>query len=119
MFGVVLWSDNPRNKAVIWCDDQGDLAFFTKNTAEADFEELHPGDWVEFDLTLSGNFRVAENLSVLLEQGSPGLADTLCATACCRAAPAPVGQESGKVIPFPLLPAEKRRVAAPLQATQG
>lgn len=27
MFGVVLWSNGVSGKAVIWCEDQGDLAF--------------------------------------------------------------------------------------------
>ena len=27
MLGVVLWSDVSDRKAVIWCEDQGDLAY--------------------------------------------------------------------------------------------
>ncbi|KIC09983.1 hypothetical protein RA19_12495 [Leisingera sp. ANG-M1] len=118
MIGVVLWSDESLNKAVIWCDDQGDLAFYT-NKAGDGFQELNPGDWVEFDLTLSGNFRIAENLSVLLEQGSPDLADRLCAAADGGCAPAAGPQASGTVVPFPLQAAKKRRASAPLQASQG
>ncbi|MEW2911635.1 hypothetical protein [Leisingera sp. JC11] len=117
MIGVILWSDAPLTKAVIWCDDQGDLAFFTHKTG-ADFQDLHPGDWVEFDITLSGNIRIAENLAVLMEQGSPGLADRLCATAGNRGE-AEVKSPEPKVIPFPLQVAEKRRVSAPLRIVQG
>lgn len=113
MIGVILWSDDPLTKAVIWCDDQGDLAFFT-NKAGADFGELHPGDWVEFDIRLSDSLRIAENLTVLAEQGSPGLADQLSASAGCgkETDAAPQGQT---VVPFPMQAAEKRRAAAPLQ----
>ncbi|MEX0304333.1 MAG: hypothetical protein AB3N24_18080 [Leisingera sp.] len=118
MIGVVLWSDEPLNKAVIWCDDQGDLAFYS-NKAEANTQVLNPGDWVEFDLTLSGNFRIAENLSVLLEQGSPDLAEKLSAAAGCCKSPAAGAHDSGKVVPFPLQAAKKRRASAPLQASQG
>lgn len=117
MIGIVLWSDETLNKAVIWCDDQGDLAFFT-NKSGTGFQKLNPGDWVEFDLTLSGNFRIAENLSVLLEQGSPDLADRLSAAAGCDDAPAAAGQGGGSVVPFPLQAAEKRRASAPLQASR-
>ncbi|WP_264213198.1 cold shock domain-containing protein [Leisingera thetidis] len=118
MIGVVLWSDEPLNKAVIWCDDQGDLAFYT-NKAETGFQELNPGDWVEFDLTLSGNFRIAENLAVVLEQGSPGLAEQLSEAACCGAEPAAGGPDGGTVVPFPLQASKKRCVPAPLQAGRG
>lgn len=113
MIGVILWSDDPLTKAVIWCDDQGDLAFFT-NKAGAEVGELHPGDWVEFDITLSGNLRIAENLTVLLEQGSPGLADRLCASVGCGK-DTNAGPQEPTVVPFPLQTAEKRRAAAPLQ----
>ncbi|NSY37077.1 hypothetical protein GKC28_02205 [Leisingera sp. ANG59] len=116
MIGVILWSDAPLTKAVIWCDDQGDLAFYT-NKAGTECAELNPGDWVEFDVTLSGNIRVAENLAIVLEQGSPGLADRLSATAVC-AVPDTGGKEQ-KVVPFPLQAAKKRCVAAPLQTVQG
>ena len=115
MIGVILWSDAPLTKAVIWCDDQGDLAFFS-NRAGTECAELNPGDWVEFDVTLSGNIRVAENLAIVLEQGSPDLADRLSATAECKAEDA--GGQEQKVVPFPLQAAEKRRVAAPLQTVQ-
>ncbi|UWQ31369.1 cold shock domain-containing protein [Leisingera sp. M527] len=118
MIGVILWSDESLNKAVIWCDDQGDLAFYTKKASE-DFHELNPGDWVEFELTLSGNCRIAENLAVLLEQGSPGLADRLCAAAGRGAEAAGAGPENGTVVPFPQQSVKKRRVAAPLHVSRG
>ncbi|KIC29841.1 hypothetical protein RA24_04770 [Leisingera sp. ANG-M6] len=117
MIGVILWSDAPLTKAVIWCGDQGDLAFFT-NKADAGFPELNPGDWVEFDIILSGNIRIAEDLSVVVEQGSPDLADRLSATAECGEKAEPDCQEQ-KVVPFPLQAAEKRRVSAPLRNVQG
>ncbi|WP_424976789.1 hypothetical protein [Leisingera sp. S232] len=116
MIGVILWSDAPLTKAVIWCDDQGDLAFYANKTG-ADFQGLSPGDWVEFDLTLSGNVRTAENLAIVMEQGSPGLADRLYAAACCGEETANNGQER-KIVPFPLQAVEKQRAVAPLQVVQ-
>ncbi|UWQ52463.1 hypothetical protein K3726_10565 [Leisingera caerulea] len=116
MIGVVLWRDETLTKAVIWCEDQGDLAFYT-NEAGAEFQEFNPGDWVEFDLTISGNVRIAGNLAVLIEQGSPDLADRLSAEACAPAAGAE-DQTSGAVVPFPVQSAKKRGVSAPLQVRQ-
>ena len=76
MLGVVLWSDLNQQKAVIWCEDQGDLAFYTHNENDAAVD-LHEGDWVRFDLTLSSDIRVAENPCVVEEAAYSGLADTL------------------------------------------
>ena len=116
MIGVVLWSDETLNKAVIWCDDQGDLAFYTNKDAEAGFQELNAGDWVEFDVTVSGNFRIAENLVVLMEKGSPDLAGRLSAAAGCAAGTSSEDANGGTVIPFPVREASKRNAAAALQA---
>lgn len=110
MIGVVLWSEQSLGKAVIWCDDQGDLAFYSGADGAA-LTELRPGDWVEFDITLSGKFRIAENLRVLIEQGSPGLADHLSTTtgggkpvsdADCGVPTAKAATEGrGAIVPFP------------------
>ena len=37
MYGVVLWADASDTKAVIWCEDQGNLAYYT--AAEEDIHE--------------------------------------------------------------------------------
>ncbi|MFY0309218.1 hypothetical protein ACFMBG_04885 [Leisingera sp. D0M16] len=118
MIGVVLWRDETLTKAVIWCEDQGDLAFYA-NEGGAEFREFNPGDWVEFDLTISGNIRIAENLSVLIEQGSPDLADRLSAAEVCGPEAGAAEQSGGTVVPFPLRAAKKRGVSAPRQASQG
>lgn len=47
MMGVVLWSDQQVGKAVIWCEDQGKLAYVTGDQAEINTElELQAGDLV-------------------------------------------------------------------------
>jgi hypothetical protein len=74
MIGVVLWSDaNPR-KAVIWCEDQGDLAFYTQKEKEAGVD-LHEGDLIRFDLTLDRNFRRARNPFVIEPAAGMALRD--------------------------------------------
>lgn len=78
MIGMVLWSDAAAGKAVIWCEDQGDLAFYTHRGACEDCE-LGVGDWVSFELTLVSDLRLARDVQVLKEPGCPELAADLVA----------------------------------------
>lgn len=123
MIGVVLWNDQTLNKAVIWCDDQGDLAFYSDKTGNG-MQELNPGDWVEFDLTLGGNFRIADNLCVLMEQGSPELAERLSEATGTEQGPArakgtrPAKQDQGTIVPFPLSAPEPRMHPAAVAAAK-
>ena len=32
MYGVILWSDQTAQRAVIWCEDHGKLAYFNRQT---------------------------------------------------------------------------------------
>ena len=51
MFGVVLWADASDSKAVIWCEDHGNLAYYT--AAEQNVHDglgLDAGDLIQFDL---------------------------------------------------------------------
>jgi hypothetical protein len=76
MYGVVLWCDAQENKAVIWCEDHGDLAFYRQpeNAIEV---SLDAGDWVQFDMTTDRHLRFAHNPRLVSEGVSPGLADVL------------------------------------------
>jgi hypothetical protein len=42
--GVVIWSDADDGRAVIWCDDHGDLAYYSGE----DDAVFAPGDLVRF-----------------------------------------------------------------------
>jgi len=63
MFGVILWSNSTDRKAVIWCEDQGDLAYYEENqqNSEAHSAFFDAGDYVEFDVTVDENLRRACN----------------------------------------------------------
>ncbi|WIY25083.1 hypothetical protein [Parasedimentitalea psychrophila] len=99
MNGVVLWSDAGQKRAVIWCEDQGDLAFYAQKTA-LEVVDLHEGDLVCFDLTLQQNKRKAENPQVLAEMACLGLAQSLIA-ALPDAVPKPDRtQKTARIIPF-------------------
>ena len=76
MIGIILWSDATAGKAVIWCEDQGDLAFYTHVGACEDFQ-VRVGDWVAFELKLQGDLRLAFDIQVLQEPGCPSLAEDL------------------------------------------
>lgn len=76
MFGVVLWSDLDDRKAVIWCEDHGDLAFCNQPENEASIQ-LDAGDWVQFDLTMKSNMRFANNPRLIAEGVCDGLAEAV------------------------------------------
>lgn len=78
MFGVVLWSDEQEQKAVIWCEDHGDLAFY-QNADDDNTCDLDAGDWVHFDMTMERSQRFAHNPKLIHEGVYPDLADALSA----------------------------------------
>ncbi|AUH34464.1 hypothetical protein [Paracoccus tegillarcae] len=66
MIGVVVWSNGERQKAVIWCEDQGALAYLQG------WESLTPGtgwpatgDLLELDSEMVGDLRFARSVSML------------------------------------------------------
>jgi hypothetical protein len=79
MFGVVLWSDATEDKAVIWCEDHGDLAYY-RQTGRGDKVALDVGDWVQFDVTMVRHLRYAHNPRLVAEGVFNGLAQSLADT---------------------------------------
>ncbi len=78
MFGVVLWGCQQAQKAVIWCDDHGDLAFLdAEDVPSHETLGLTPGDLVRFDLQIDSQMRKAVNPRVIAEDQYPSLASTL------------------------------------------
>lgn len=96
MIGVILWSDETERKAVVWCEDQGDLAFVDKSVSPAGTEPFFAvGDIVRFDLCVEANLRKAHNARLLEDQTA----------ACSAPAERQRGtQETAKIIPFRVLP---------------
>lgn len=81
MFGVVLWSDITAQKAVIWCEDQGELAFYTpSDNSVHQAPVLDAGDLIQFDVTIQKNMRRASNPQLLKSSHSPELPQTLRAS---------------------------------------
>ncbi|MFK7753141.1 MAG: hypothetical protein AB8B51_11395 [Sedimentitalea sp.] len=101
MFGVVLWSDTEVQKAVIWCEDHGDLAFYNHSADQGDaVAELDPGDWVQFEVTLDRHMRLATNPRLVSEALCPDIARTLDAVRQQDCGPAPMRRGSARIIPF-------------------
>lgn len=78
MFGVVLWSDTDDNKAVIWCEDHGNLAFYNGgNHPSLDVFDFDAGDLVQFELTEEQHMRYARNPKRVSQSLYPSLAEDL------------------------------------------
>lgn len=121
MFGVVLWSDEQENKAVIWCEDHGDLAFYRKSECD-DQVTLDAGDWVQFDMTMDRHLRFARNPRLVDDGVYRNLADALGAAAPQLSASSPIvspppalaqaDRNSATIIPFAQAQATRRSRAA-------
>lgn len=117
MFGVVLWSDEQEQKAVIWCEDHGDLAFYS-NTGDDFRHALDAGDWVQFDMTMERHQRFAHNPRLVCEGVYPDLANALCAVSTPSTTQEPVQERpvsarsdrsSAQIIPFQSAPVKRRK----------
>ncbi|MEZ5715430.1 MAG: hypothetical protein R3D85_09795 [Paracoccaceae bacterium] len=106
MYGVVLWSSKEEDRAVIWCEDHGDLAFYD-GSGESVFDgiSLDAGDLVSFTVNEGREMRLATNPRLVAEQQYPGLADRLMSDGSMPRRPAaeaarPAGQGGENVIAF-------------------
>ena len=78
MIGVILWRDLDDGKAVIWCEDQGDLAYLDQMEDIVDStKSLSVGDIVRFDMSIRRNMRSALNVRRLLGNWGATLRDAL------------------------------------------
>ena len=107
MFGVVLWSDPADRKAVIWCEDQGDLAFYRHSDVTQNLT-LEAGDWVQFELQEHRQQRFVCNPRLIQGGACRSLPDMLTAARDEMSAGAADGkevaeaaeQQSADIIPF-------------------
>ncbi|WP_299928364.1 hypothetical protein [uncultured Pelagimonas sp.] len=78
MYGVVLWADEMDSKAVIWCEDHGNLAYYA--AAEPCMHRgmaLDAGDLIQFDLKEERDCRLARNLQHVNSGYAPDIAMNL------------------------------------------
>lgn len=84
----MLWSDVDDRKAVIWCEDQGDLAYMNSPDTVLDAEDFFDaGDLVQFDMDTSQRTRYAYNARLVFEKARPTLAEVLVDSSAQVAAP--------------------------------
>lgn len=78
MFGVVLWSDPDQKRAVIWCEDHGNLAFLSSAAVQGDeICTVEAGDLVKFDIVEGGKVRCAKNARLIETDAYPQLVSNL------------------------------------------
>lgn len=94
MYGIVLWSDNEGRKAVIWCEDHGDLAFFEDVIDQVNGTPLEAGDMVRFRSESGRRIRRAMDLERVADQRFPCVVNALKGDK---------GSAGGSVIAFPAL----------------
>ena len=99
MIGVVIWSDQADRKAVFWCEDQGDLAYFEQTGAAGANETFFDaGDMVSFEIHVDGKLRKARNAVLVGGRACSGLAEKLRDYPACQ--PIAACAPSDNVIPL-------------------
>ncbi|MFI0394780.1 hypothetical protein [Paracoccus jiaweipingae] len=82
MIGVVVWSSEPRQKAVIWCEDQGALAYLQgTDVLQGQMCWPQPGDMLELETETRGALRCATTVRMYREQSCPELPEILMGAA--------------------------------------
>lgn len=93
MYGVVLWCSPCCEKAVIWCEDHGDLAFFHDAGCAL---VLEAGDLVKFRSEQTRRMRLAKDLTLVEEDRFRDLPERLRAVGAPR-----TGMDRGAAHPSP------------------
>ena len=69
MIGVIVWSSEAREKAIIWCEDNAALAYLQgRDDLTSSGFWPGPGDLVELESELVNNLRFARHVSILSER---------------------------------------------------
>jgi hypothetical protein len=78
MRGVIIWHCLETRRAVVWCDDSGELAYASDAAAWAPLaQRVAIGDYVAFDLDPSSAARSCRNLRLIESGLAPELAGIL------------------------------------------
>ena len=76
MIGIVLWSDTRDSKAVIWCEDHGELAYY-RRPAHGAHVFMDAGDLVQFDVKEVDKYLRVVNPRRVLERVVPDVEASL------------------------------------------
>ncbi|MBE9638134.1 hypothetical protein [Salipiger mangrovisoli] len=112
MVGVVLWADQMDQKAVIWCEDHGELAYWhDPEPSVHGGDVLEVGDLVQFDMAGSDSLRLAMNPQRLESNQFFGLVQSLHAAGDAAELARGLRPAESRVISFPGTPPRERNVA--------
>lgn len=107
MIGVILWSDPAAQKAVIWCEDQGDLAYLSAEGVSALPDTFFDvGDMVEFTGRTERSVRKVETVRRLQQNWGTALAQGLGQSQPPQRPRVDV-KGSAEIIPFRIGPATR------------
>jgi len=73
MLGVVLWCDSAALRALIWCEDHGELAYYQAGEAGAVPVAVEAGDLVHVVLSATHGMRRARTLRVVARRADAEL----------------------------------------------
>ncbi len=100
MIGIVLWRDRVEKKAVFWCEDQGDLAYYAPDAAEQTGTDMFDvGDMVRFDVRVDKKLRKACNARLVQQHACGSVQESVRQNAQLAQAD-DVGAKSAQIIPF-------------------
>jgi hypothetical protein len=78
MYGVILWKDPAKGKAIIWCDDHGHLAYLSSPDVIKDGQGIpNVGALVCIKLRQVGQWRLCTRLECIDERSHPTLLQSL------------------------------------------
>ncbi len=110
MLGVVLWSDRSDHKAVIWCEDHGDLAYFNgAGDALKEMPEFDAGDLVHFELDQESRLRLARNPRRIDQGAYDGLAGQLQVASAIKQPKAASNRSESPASAANIIPFERER----------
>lgn len=82
MIGVVVWSQERREKAIIWCEDHKSLAYLqSRADMRGDVDWPATGDMIELDSETIGDMRLARNVRMLPDCRCAQIPEMLAASA--------------------------------------
>ena len=77
MYGVVLWSDRNSDRALIWCEDHGKLAYYHADSSNEHGFICEAGDLVRFQVRDTPQMRYAEQPEIIAAEEYPLIANSL------------------------------------------
>lgn len=105
MFGVVIHVSSDRQRAIIWCEDHGPLAYARVGKKLRESQDgIAVGDCVRFSARTDGDFRIGRDVTPIALPQLSGLPEML-RTRAKRAAAPPVALDN---VIYPRFTKERR-----------